>query len=429
MFRTILATEAPLDGAVIRAELQEAGIDIVAVSDDPAGLASIAVRHDAELVIAASNSPSPSLFEAARQLATLAPCPFVVFTSDGATEKIEQASAAGVHAYVVDGYAKYRLLSVVRVAHARFQREQRVREELTGLSKRFEERKVVDRAKGVLMRSRGITEDTAFEMLRSVAMRARQRIGVVSQSVIDLSRAGEAVNRAGQLRMLSQRLVFAYAQSLSGVTGGDPARIVAECIDRVGANLDILNKAITTRGYGELVARVAGAWSAMLPICEAPPQAARLAELDGLASRMRDDADSLTGFLESSGLVASLHVINVAGRQRMLGQAIAKLCLMHATEARPEQLVELRTLAAEFSAALDYLRSVPLWTPELRDNLDRAIAQWQRLRIAVDRIESGTALVDMVDSSERLLEACERMTDGYEQAMQILVGDRLGQMR
>ena len=56
--------------------------------------------------------------------------------------------------------------------------EEQLKEDLTGLSQRFEERQLVDRAKGVLMRSHGVTEDEAFERLRNLAMRSRQRIGV-----------------------------------------------------------------------------------------------------------------------------------------------------------------------------------------------------------------------------------------------------------
>lgn len=140
-----------------------------------------------------------------------------MFTSDGDAAKIIRASDSGVHAYVVDGYAKHRLLSVIQVARARFRHEQVLKQELNGLSQRFEERKLVDRAKGVLMRSRSVTEEEAFELLRNLAMRSRQRIGVVAQSVSDMSRAGDAVNRSGQLRMLSQRIVRCYAQALVGL--------------------------------------------------------------------------------------------------------------------------------------------------------------------------------------------------------------------
>jgi AmiR/NasT family two-component response regulator len=429
MYRTLLAIEPPLTGDELRHDLDDAGIDVVAESDDAADLATAAVRHAADLVVAASASPSTLMFEAARMLGTLAPCPFVLFTSDRDTAKIERASASGVHAYVVDGYAKHRLLSVIQVARARFRHERLLKEELVGLLQRFEERKLVDRAKGALMRSRGVTEDEAFEMLRKLAMSTRQRIGVVSQSVIDMSRAGEAVNRAGQLRMLSQRLVLCYAQILVGHDPSAATQITADCIHRVEANLEILRKAISTSGYGERVDRVAASWREVRTLCAEPPEVARLASLDARAETMLVDAEALTEFLEAAGLVASLHVINVAGRQRMLGQRIAKLCFMLALAPTPAQLAQLRELSGSFQSALDQLQRLPLSSESICHDLDIAVDEWQRLRSAIESIADATALGRIRAASERLLDASERLTDQYEQAMQTLIGDRLGRLR
>ncbi len=429
MYRVLLATEAPLAADELRDDLAGHGVDVVAESDDAASLAQLVVRNAADLVVAASVSPSPPMFEAARLLGTLAPCPFVLFTSDRDVVKIERASTSSVHAYVVDGYARHRLPSIIQVARARFRHEQLLKEELVGLSQRFEERKLVDRAKGVLMRSRGITEDEAFELLRSLAMRSRQRIGVVASSVIDMSRAGEAVNRAGQLRMLSQRLVLCYAQVLSGLEGGQAAQIGGDCIQRVEANLAILRKAISTRGYGELVDRVAAAWQDVREICGQPPVPALLPSLDARAERMLDEAEALTEFLETSGLVSSLHVINVAGRQRMLGQRITKLCFLLAVEPSAAQLEQLRELTSRYQAALDYLQKLPLSSEPIRADLAAAVEQWRRVREALGRLSEASALIAVVHAGEQLLEASERLTDHYEQAMQMLIGDRLGRMR
>ena len=429
MVRALLSIEPPLDADELRGDLAESGFDVVAESDDAAALAQTAVRHATDLVVAASISPSARLFEAARLLGTVAPCPFVLFTSDHDTAKIERASASSVHAYVVDGYAKHRLPSIIQVARARFRHEQVLKDELAGLARRFEERKLVDRAKGMLMRSRGITEDEAFELLRSLAMRSRQRIGVVAPSVIDLSRTGEAVNRAGQLRMLSQRVVLFYAQALCAMETDDAHRGIGDCIQRVDANLGIVRKAISTPGYGELVERVAASWQAVRAICDAPPDPKMLALLDARAERMLEDAEGLTDFLETSGLVSSLHVINVAGRQRMLGQRITKLCFQLALEPSTAMLAQLQELTAAFQAAFEHLRKLPLSSPLIRADLDAAVEHWRRLRGALDRLSEAAALAAIVHAGEHLLEACERLTDHYEHAMQMLIGDRLGQMR
>ena len=120
MYRALMATEAPLIADELRHDLEDAGVSIVAENIDAAQLALAVVRSEPDMVIAASVSPSNLLFEAARMLGTLAPCPFIMFTSDADAEKIVRASDSGVHAYVVDGYAKHRLLSIIQVARARF---------------------------------------------------------------------------------------------------------------------------------------------------------------------------------------------------------------------------------------------------------------------------------------------------------------------
>ena len=86
--------------------------------------------------------------------------------------------------YVVNGYAPHRLRSVIHVAQARFRRDRALRDDLTELRDRFAERKLVDRAKGILMRVRDVPEDEAFRALRSAAMQQKQRIGQVAQTII-----------------------------------------------------------------------------------------------------------------------------------------------------------------------------------------------------------------------------------------------------
>ena len=105
------------------------------------------------------------------------------------------------------GYAPQRLRPLVHLAQARQAREQELRGALAELSDRFEERKLVDKAKGILMRARQLSEEEAFGLLRTASMHGNQRVGQVSRQVIDTAEVAEAINRAGQLRMLSQRLV------------------------------------------------------------------------------------------------------------------------------------------------------------------------------------------------------------------------------
>ena len=428
MFKAVMVTEAPLSADDLRRDMQEAGLEIVAENTDASELAKTVIRITPDIVIAVSLSPSNILIDAARTLGAVSPCPFILFTSDADSAKIDKASDANIHSYVVDGYSKHRLPSVIQVARARFRHEQILREQLSGLSKRFEERKVVDRAKGVLMRSRGVTEDQAFELLRGLAMRSRQRIGVVAQSVIDMSRAGEAVNRAGQLRMLSQRIVKCYAQLVIGLNETEAMESLADCVARVEANLGIIDKAISGQGYGDLVERVRGSWRELFGLCGAKANRASLMLVDTLAENMLTDSENLTAFLESSGLISNLKILNISGRQRMISQRIAKLSFLYAIEKTELYLLQLQEMTTGFQIGLDYLCEVPLSSASIRSNLDMALAEWKHLSQMLRSASLSRTLGAIADSSEKLLAVSERLTDQYEQAMQVLIGGRIGQM-
>ncbi|RYF17117.1 MAG: ANTAR domain-containing protein [Oxalobacteraceae bacterium] len=169
------------------------------------------LAHAPDMIIMHQHTPDAEMFEKAANVAQLSPCPVIVFTPDPDADNIARAMTAGVHAYIINGYSPTRLRSVIHLAQARFQCDQLVRDELAQVNQRFEECKLVDRAKAILMGTRQLREEEAYRVLRRVAMHTKQRIGQVSQRVIDAARYGEAINRAGQLRMLSQRAVKLYA--------------------------------------------------------------------------------------------------------------------------------------------------------------------------------------------------------------------------
>lgn len=428
MYKTLLVTEAPVSSNPIAQDIADAGFDLVGQSDSPESMAQLVMQQSPELIIAASQSPSEILFEAARTLAMLAPCPFILFTADNDSAKIDRATKAGIHAYIIDGYAKHRLRSIVQVARARFRHDQLIKDELTGLSKRFEERKIVDRAKGALMRSRGVTEEEAFELLRNLAMKTRQRIGVVAKSVIDMSFASEAVNRAGQLRMLSQRIVKCYTQAAMGHQVAESMQLLADCMVRVENTLGILKKAVTAKGYGDLIDRVAHDWQHVIKVCQQEPEISKISVIDQYAELMLKDAENMTDFLEASGLVATLHILNVSGRQRMLSQRITKLCYFLLNAPNADLMAQIQLHTTQFDKALDYLAKAPLSTAMINADIKFAQIEWERLKTAINQLQSANALTTISDSSEQLLDVFERLTDQYEKAMQILIGDRLGSM-
>ena len=115
--------------------------------------------------------PDTALFDSIARVAASAPRPIVLFTPDPDAESIAQATEAGVHAYVVNGYNPARLRPVMHLAQARFRRDQVLQDELAELNRRFAERTLVDRAKGILMGARQLREEKRRPTARSVPRR------------------------------------------------------------------------------------------------------------------------------------------------------------------------------------------------------------------------------------------------------------------
>jgi len=226
-------------------DLESVGIHVIGAVQR-SNLVQEAVRLSPDVVVFHEATPDDALFESTALLFATAPRPVVVFTADPDAEKMARALRAGIHAWVVNGYGVPRLRSVVHLAQARYAHEQQLREALADVSHRFEERKLVDRAKGILMRARQVSEDEAFRVLRAASMHSNQRVGQVSRQVIAAAGMAEAVNRAGQLRMLSQRLVKLHALRTLATRANGSADLLVDSIHRVDANLNGLAKGLSS---------------------------------------------------------------------------------------------------------------------------------------------------------------------------------------
>ena len=112
--------------------------------------------------------------------------PIVMFTNDEDTSHVKDAVAAGVSAYIVAGLAPQRIRPILDVAMARFQHEQALRAELADAKSELKDRKVIDRAKGLLMQRQGLTEQAAYEKLRKTAMDKGLRLGEVARRMLEM---------------------------------------------------------------------------------------------------------------------------------------------------------------------------------------------------------------------------------------------------
>lgn len=387
-----------------------------------------ALRASPDVVTCWQPRADPALLEALRALQAQQPVPVAVFTLDASVEWMQQALDAGVHAWSVQAYAPGRLRPLMQLAQARQARERGLLEAVADLTARLEERKLIDKAKGILMRARQVSEGEAFQLLRTASMHGNQRVGQVSQQVIDAAMVAEAVNRAGQQRMLSQRLVKLYALACSATDGAAAALLMRQSKARVEENLDKLGKTLSAATFGDLLEAARLAWQPLHALLDAPPNARRLQELDALAEQLLARSEALVAALEGSGLASTVRVINVSGRQRMLAQRLAKQALLAALSlpAQPEASAQARAQFAETEHAFDEgmatLADAPLASAQIRESLAATRGEWDALREGAAVAGTHAGRMRLASASEALLTQFDRLTDAYQHSLQVLMG-------
>ena len=188
MLRVMLVDDSHEEDSPLKEGLVCAGYDVVVVS--AAGLALAERVNDVApaVIIIDTESPSRDVLEHISAVNTRAPRPIVVFTEDGEHASIHAALRAGVSAYVVAGIQADRLQPILDVAVARFAHEQALRGELRDAQTKLVERKVIERAKGILMKQKGVTEEQAFRLLRTLAMDKNAKLLDVAQQVVDVAK-------------------------------------------------------------------------------------------------------------------------------------------------------------------------------------------------------------------------------------------------
>ena len=139
-----------------------------------------------DLIIVDSESEARDALEHVVLATREAPRPIVMFTNDEDTTHVKDAVAAGVCAYIVAGLAPQRIRPILDVAMARFAHEQALRAELADARTELQDRKAIDRAKGLLMQRQGLSEQAAYEKLRKTAMDKGLKLGEVARRMLDM---------------------------------------------------------------------------------------------------------------------------------------------------------------------------------------------------------------------------------------------------
>ncbi|MBI5461543.1 MAG: ANTAR domain-containing protein [Gammaproteobacteria bacterium] len=171
--------------ALLEEALGTAGYSVVIGAAQEGDLLGEVRRVQPDVIVIDVDSPDRDTLENMCCIARDVPRPVVMFTHDEDTEKMRTAIRAGVSAYVVGGVSGERVRPIVEVAVMRFEQHQALREELQQAKVTLADRKVIERAKGILMRQRGCGEDAAYQTLRKAAMERNRKLVEVAQSVID----------------------------------------------------------------------------------------------------------------------------------------------------------------------------------------------------------------------------------------------------
>ncbi len=164
--------------------LLDSGYRVLASVQSGAGVYAAFTRHHPDLVVVDIDTPDRETLEELRTISERDPRPIALFTSDDDRATIQRAVQCGVSAYVVDTTGTRRVRPVLDAAMARFEQYQSMRGELAVAKNSLAERKLIDQAKGILMKRKGVDEATAYRTLQKMAMNRNTRLAELARSII-----------------------------------------------------------------------------------------------------------------------------------------------------------------------------------------------------------------------------------------------------
>ncbi|WP_085836638.1 ANTAR domain-containing response regulator [Aquimixticola soesokkakensis] len=180
----IVVEKDPERARMVVDALREAGEFTVHVIAEETGLGRRISERNPDIVLVDLTSPTRDMLEELALASGPLERPVAMFVDKSSDSLTKAAIEAGVSAYVVDGLRGERIKPVLDAAIARFHMFHRMRAELTATKRALEERKVIDRAKGLLMKARGIDEDAAYALLRKAAMDQGRKVADVAEALV-----------------------------------------------------------------------------------------------------------------------------------------------------------------------------------------------------------------------------------------------------
>ena len=182
--KIVIVDESPIRAAILEEGLREAGFTgVVHISEMQSLLARI-YALDPDVILIDLENPSRDVLEQMFQVSRAVRRPIAMFVDQSDTASIQASVEAGVSAYIVDGLKKERIKPILDLCVSRFNAFAKLQEELERTKSQLEDRKIIERAKGILMKAKNLTEEDAYALLRKTAMNENKKIADVAQSVI-----------------------------------------------------------------------------------------------------------------------------------------------------------------------------------------------------------------------------------------------------
>jgi len=180
----VIVDDSPVRAAILEEGLREAGyVNVVRIEGTTKLLARI-YAIDPDVILIDLENPSRDVLEQMFQVSRIVKRPVAMFVDQADSASIQASVDAGVSAYIVNGLKKERIKSILDLCISRFNAFSRLQSELEQTRSALEERKVIDRAKGILMKAKNLSEEQAYTLLRKTAMNENRKIAEVAQSVV-----------------------------------------------------------------------------------------------------------------------------------------------------------------------------------------------------------------------------------------------------
>jgi response regulator NasT len=183
-FKIVIVDESPIRAAILKEGLRDAGFTSVEHIPEMHNLLARIYALDPDVILIDLENPSRDVLEQMFQVSRAVRRPIAMFVDQSDAASIQQSVEAGVSAYIVDGLRKERIKPILDLCISRFNAFSKLQDELDRTKSALEDRKILDRAKGLLMKAKGLTEEEAYVLIRSTAMREKKKIGEIAQSII-----------------------------------------------------------------------------------------------------------------------------------------------------------------------------------------------------------------------------------------------------